>query len=829
MSKKQFNTFSFNNFKPFGEKMQPFSKKSITLIYGPNSIGKSSFIHMASYLRYIFETESFNLTDTNIFGDEINLGGFEKFVHKRDKNNIITFEFSFDDCTPAIMEYLGLSSMDFTHIKALHSFTKEEIIQIMNNSEKYIHDSGICSKISYMPIPNDRRHNYLCNKISQSEFKYFCNHLYGIDSKEYINNSVKFEDTEIYLSMSSDKKLTFYHHDEFFTINTFLTDYYSVHPYIKSYESVSPEDGSTESIAFYNLYNNEGKFHNNDCKNCFISDILIPEYINFAKYFLIGNFVDSTSDGKAIDLHPSEIETIADNTLKMINTIYEMFSYYNLLKSKKVPLKITMEIEHTLKIRDNDFHKKLDEIRLKSTKYFIDNTLYDTAEEIICSDDFGKLFYFTAAASYDYTDFDLSNVREEGKQLTNQGEFGLPQIFDVAPDICKLLIINKHEVYTGADEIAQKHFEKNNSIFLSYKKGYNKLIGALNDMINFKKMQYIGPLRFYPERESYFKELPENSIKIPNSRESWSLLQKDVKLRDKINEWLKNPNKLKTPYKIRYRKLYDIESSFFDLDFEKLNKVKNAINERHMDIKAYGISLNMQEDDKQIAASKLAKKLATEYLISTNIKYSNRQLELTTKDLELGVMELIEDLIEFSTLSIEDKFRKILMDDGAFHALNNVEAKEEMVFVDLRNNTQISNRDLGLGISQILPILIATNSNQNMAISVEQPELHLHPAVQCEIADEFIRSYKENKNEFLIETHSEHLLLRIMKRMRHTAEDREGRDKTLDLTPDDVCLLYVDADENSTYIKELRLSKKGKLLDHWPGGFFEEGYKERFQ
>jgi hypothetical protein len=72
------------------------------------------------------------------------------------------------------------------------------------------------------------------------------------------------------------------------------------------------------------------------------------------------------------------------------------------------------------------------------------------------------------------------------------------------------------------------------------------------------------------------------------------------------------------------------------------------------------------------------------------------------------------------------------------------------------------------------------------------------------------------------------MLLRIMKRMRHTEEDKEGRDKTLDLTPDDVCILYVDNDRDSSYIKELRLSKKGTLLDHWPNGFFEEGYKERF-
>ena len=66
-----------------------------------------------------------------------------------------------------------------------------------------------------------------------------------------------------------------------------------------------------------------------------------------------------------------------------------------------------------------------------------------------------------------------------------------------------------------------------------------------------------------------------------------------------------------------------------------------------------------------------------------------------------------------------------------------------------------------------------------------------------------------------------------MKRMRQTAEGTL-EDDTLSLTPEDVSILYVDADENKTYILELELDEDGSLLDPWPGGFFEEGFKERF-
>ena len=88
--------------------------------------------------------------------------------------------------------------------------------------------------------------------------------------------------------------------------------------------------------------------------------------------------------------------------------------------------------------------------------------------------------------------------------------------------------------------------------------------------------------------------------------------------------------------------------------------------------------------------------------------------------------------------------------------------------------------------------------------------------------------WDENKNNFILETHSEHIILRLMKRMRHTDED-SLEDESLKLTPDDICLLYVDNNGENTYIKELELDKDGTLLDPWPNGFFEEGYKERFE
>lgn len=181
-----------------------------------------------------------------------------------------------------------------------------------------------------------------------------------------------------------------------------------------------------------------------------------------------------------------------------------------------------------------------------------------------------------------------------------------------------------------------------------------------------------------------------------------------------------------------------------------------------------------------------------------------------------------------STYKIEvEKFYKV---DDPKNVKELVEPDiQELKFLDLRTGVFVSPRDMGLGISQSLPILASCMALDNSSIFIEQPELYLHPAVQCEMADEFIRSKNNNKNNFFIETHSEHILLRIMRRLRYSSEGKINKNDELYITPDDICLLYVDNNGEGTYIKELELDEDGTLLDAWPNGFFEEGYKERFE
>jgi predicted ATPase len=132
--------------------------------------------------------------------------------------------------------------------------------------------------------------------------------------------------------------------------------------------------------------------------------------------------------------------------------------------------------------------------------------------------------------------------------------------------------------------------------------------------------------------------------------------------------------------------------------------------------------------------------------------------------------------------------------------------------------------DVGVGISQVIPVLLAANSSH---VYIQQPELHLHPRLQAQLADVFIEQVSRDPI-FVIETHSEHFLLRILRRIRETY--RSDIAHTLfSLKAEDVVVLYVDkTKEGTSSIVQLRISAEGEFIDRWPNGFFTERDGELF-
>jgi predicted ATPase len=152
---------------------------------------------------------------------------------------------------------------------------------------------------------------------------------------------------------------------------------------------------------------------------------------------------------------------------------------------------------------------------------------------------------------------------------------------------------------------------------------------------------------------------------------------------------------------------------------------------------------------------------------------------------------------------------------------------DEIIFLKLKDvkDNYLGFEDVGSGISFVLPILTAL-WNSHFTI-IEQPELHLHPRAQCELGDVLIAAKNGGSNS-LIETHSEHLILRVLRRIR---EKTEGINisKNIYIENSEVNIYYFEPlDSGFTRVKKIRIDKFGELLDIWPGGFFSEREGELF-
>lgn len=156
-------------------------------------------------------------------------------------------------------------------------------------------------------------------------------------------------------------------------------------------------------------------------------------------------------------------------------------------------------------------------------------------------------------------------------------------------------------------------------------------------------------------------------------------------------------------------------------------------------------------------------------------------------------------------------------------AQQSVVNKRHIYFKELRTNILLSAHQLGTGISQVLPIVVAANSDDLGFVSVEQPELHIHPRFQVELADVFLQSM--NKHSFLIETHSEHLILRLLKRIRQTT-DGELPDGVIASKNTDVSIVYLEPSTEGVIAKRIHLDGDGEFIEHWPHGFFAERREE---
>ncbi len=732
MSKERINTFSFNNFKPFGEKMQSFSKKPITLIYGPNSIGKSSLLHSMLYYEYLDnlsgqerqDTQMLDLTSDNFAGDELAFGGFNNFINMHDPKKHINYSYT-------INKEKDLELFFPSSYKKIKRFEEDDVFEFIENIRTT--DDSIVETVK--------------NRFKNYQVK---------DSYFILSSGVK---SHIH-SRPADR-------------NQFLElfiEYNNLQNNVKSkeiFENCLKSDEIYENI----IYRKDGKVLDSlDKYLLFILDMLLNKPI-------FNNIV--------------EIESIDEEFCEIILGYVDFYRYIANIKCITLSTSVGYSEKSNGLILKNNL--KIDNDTVNDTVLNVDYTGSFLNPKQSIQVNGGNIFIQTCISYLIYAKAEMPFDKRINDNIKME------------------LSLNMWDKDNNFDFIYGRFVAK-------YFDTTTKLIKSIVAKSFFRKpldLQYIGPLRYLPSRYDYL-QMVKNNKSNKKMDKSYNFKYEMTNIITKYNNFTYKINSkfLRNIFENNYMRVLIAMPFFLPLIVKTMkSQMSNSI----LTMKARNL-FRSNRNKLSLSDAKTSERMWRDLLSSEELQTKVNHWLSNEKKLKtpyrIVPIEYEKELSFFQKIFSRKKDK------------DSVEIIPE--FVDIKKDITVSIKSMGLGISQVLPVIISSVAIRNTKIFLEQPELHLHPAVQAELADEFIRSYKENNNEFMIETHSEHLLLRIMKRMRHTAEGRMDKDDVLALTPDDVCLLYVDSDGKNTFVNELELDEDGTLLDPWPNGFFEEGHRERF-
>ena len=123
--------------------------------------------------------------------------------------------------------------------------------------------------------------------------------------------------------------------------------------------------------------------------------------------------------------------------------------------------------------------------------------------------------------------------------------------------------------------------------------------------------------------------------------------------------------------------------------------------------------------------------------------------------------------------------------------------------------------DVGFGVSQVLPVIVLLNHvPEGSTVILEQPEIHLHPEVQSGLADAIVGIAETRDLQVIVESHSEHLLRRLQRRVAEEA-----------ISADLVKLYFVKQEGGEARLKDIGLNEYGEI-ENWPPDFFGDEMEE---
>ena len=143
------------------------------------------------------------------------------------------------------------------------------------------------------------------------------------------------------------------------------------------------------------------------------------------------------------------------------------------------------------------------------------------------------------------------------------------------------------------------------------------------------------------------------------------------------------------------------------------------------------------------------------------------------------------------------------------HPVSDTSRDYEFLVKQYKGGPEVRLTDVGFGVSQVLPVLILCYyAPEGSILILEQPEAHLHPKVQTELADVLIDVVKNRNLQIILESHSEYLLSRLQRRI---AEK--------EIAAADTALYFCEIKDGTSEIEQLNVDEYGNIRN-WPQDFF---------
>ena len=431
-----------------------------------------------------------------------------------------------------------------------------------------------------------------------------------------------------------------------------------------------------------------------------------------------------------------------------------------------------------------------------------------------------------------------SHVREtldpsaDGWQLHRVEVYGLNRL----PDWNELLGLNVEDLATDHEHGISSPGSANLPRFRALVSGV--FIGIGDTLRNeLARLRYIGPVRKLRPR---VKVEPSSA-----DQETWSdgsaawnlLLYADPAPRargliDGVNDWLEGADRLDTGYKLQRRSMVELPA-----DQDPVRQV----------LFLDRLPAEYRNEDGDVDPEHWVRKQATEIAASIGCDPDHIEARIKARYRDGGESEDMDshDQDDSETVEIIESNREIyrLLTD-CVAAVGNIEkggsavkvlvraiasapSRATLDLVTVGTELPVRTSDIGVGISQILPVVAAVLDPRRPGITaIEQPELHLHPAMQVELGDLFAQPVDDGR-VFLLENHSEHLMLRLLRRIEetHSGELPEGKPA---LRPDQVSVVFLEQIDGEVRATPLRIDETGEFIDRWPRGFFRERAAELF-